>query len=132
MLDPHGKLGGGRKRKKPGRPSRPVQMKYGVVVPQNVRHAYELNRESGTTFGADAIKKEMASLQALDYFSFHDPGYRPNLDCQFAKLAVIFEVKQDGRRKARLVAGGHMIDPKGINSISVRLLDLIAHATTSK
>jgi hypothetical protein len=47
---------------------------------------------------------------------------------------MIFEVNQDGRRKARLVAGGHMVDPMGINSrstvvkgISVRLLDLIAH-----
>ena len=47
---------------------------------------------------------------------------------------MIFEVKQDGRRKARLVAGGHMVDPMGINprstvvkGISVRLLDLIAH-----
>ena len=47
---------------------------------------------------------------------------------------MIFEVKQDGRRKARLVAGGHMVDTMGVNSrstvvkgISVRLLDLIAH-----
>jgi hypothetical protein len=47
---------------------------------------------------------------------------------------MIFEVKQDGRRKAHLVAGSHMIDPNGINSrstvvngISVRILDLIAH-----
>lgn len=46
---------------------------------------------------------------------------------------MIFEVKQDGRRKARLVAGGHLVDPMGINprstvvkGISVRLLDLIA------
>lgn len=47
-----GKPGGGRKRKKPGRFSRgPGQMKYGVAVPQNVRHAYELDKESGTTFG---------------------------------------------------------------------------------
>lgn len=51
-----------------------------------------------------------------------------------ARLTMIFEVKQDGRRKARLVAGGHMVDPMGINTrstvvkgISVRLLDLIAH-----
>jgi hypothetical protein len=47
---------------------------------------------------------------------------------------MAFEVKPDGQRKARLVAGGHMIDLWGISSrstyvkgISVRLLDLIAH-----
>ena len=52
---------------------------------------------------------------------------------------MTFEVKQDGRRKARLVAGGHTIDPMGVNSrstvvkgISVRLLDLIAHRDNLK
>ena len=47
---------------------------------------------------------------------------------------MVFKVKQDGRQKARLVAGGHIVDPMGIISRStvvkgfcVRLLDLIAH-----
>ena len=47
---------------------------------------------------------------------------------------MIFKVKQDGSQKARLVVGGHMVDPMGINprstvvkGISVHLLDLIAH-----
>ena len=80
-----GKPGGGRNRKKPGRLSRgPVQMKYGVAVPQNVCHAYELDTESGTTFWADAIKKEIDSLLALGRFSFHHPGYKPNLEYQWA------------------------------------------------
>jgi hypothetical protein len=50
---------------------------------------------------------------------------------------MIFEVTQDGRREARVVAGGHLVDPKGISSrltvvkgVSVRLLDLIAHRDT--
>ena len=94
VIHPAGKPGGGRKRKKPGRLSRgPVQMKYGVAVPQNVRHAYELDKESGTTFWADAIQKEIDSLLTLDCFSFHPPGYKPNSDYQFAKLTMIFEVK---------------------------------------
>jgi hypothetical protein len=41
-------------------------MKYGVAVPKSVRHAYELDKESGTTFWADAIKKEIDSLLALE------------------------------------------------------------------
>jgi hypothetical protein len=47
---------------------------------------------------------------------------------------MIFEVKQDCRQKACLVAGGHIVDPMGVNSrstvvkgISVRLLDLMTH-----
>ena len=71
---------------------------------------------------------------ALDCFAFHAPDYKPSSDYQWTKLTMIFEVKQDGRRKAHLVAGGHLVDPKGVNSrstvvkgISARLLDLIAH-----
>jgi hypothetical protein len=47
---------------------------------------------------------------------------------------MIFEVMQDGRRKACLVARRHMVDPMGVNfrstvvkGISVQLLDLFAH-----
>ena len=109
-------------------------MKYGVVIPRNVRHAYEADAAKGHTQWSNAIKKEIASLLALNCFSFHAPGYKPSSDYQFAKLSMIFEVKQDGRRKARLVAGGHTVEPMGINprttvvkGISVRILDLIAH-----
>jgi hypothetical protein len=115
-ISPVTKIQGARKkRRKPGRISRPVQVKYGVVVPQSVNQALELDEADGTDLWRQAIRKEIASLL----------------------LSMIFEVKQDGRRKARLVAGGHMVDPKGINprstvvkGISVRLLDLIAHRDT--
>ena len=133
IRDVSSKTGGVRKRKKPGRISRPLEMKYGVAIPRNVKHALELDAEAGNTFWTDAIRKEVASLLALDCFSFHAPDYKPSSDYQWTKLTMIFEVKQDGRR-ARLVAGGHLVDPKGISSrstvvkgISVRLLDLIAH-----
>lgn len=128
------KTGGARKRKKPGRLSRPVQEKYGVAIPRSVKHALQLDAEAGNTLWADAIAKEIASLLALDCFEFHSPDYKPSSEYQWTKLSMIFEVKQDGRRKARLVAGGHLVDPMGVNSrstvvkgISVRLLDLIAH-----
>jgi hypothetical protein len=81
---------------------------------------------------ADAIKKEIDSLLWLGCFDFLAPDFKASSEYPFAKLTMIFEVKQDGRRKARLVAGGHMVEPRGISSrsmvvkgISVRLLDLI-------
>lgn len=61
--------GGKRKRRKPGRLSRPVQVKYGVIIPRSVKHAYKLDREDGTTLWADAIRKEIESLLALHCFS---------------------------------------------------------------
>ena len=47
---------------------------------------------------------------------------------------MIFEVKHDGRHKARLVAGGHMVTLHNMSArstvvkgISVRILDISAH-----
>ena len=52
---------------------------------------------------------------------------------------MIYEVKQDGCRKARLVAGGHLVDPCSISThstvvkgVSVCLLDVIAHCDNFK
>jgi hypothetical protein len=133
------KSGGVRKRKKPGRISRPLEIKYGVPIPRNAVRTLELNAEANNTFSADAIRKEVASLLALNCFSFHAPDNKPNSEYRWTKLSMIFEVKQDGRRKARLVAGGHLVDSMGISSrsmvikgISVRLLDLIAHRENLK
>ena len=135
VINSTAKTGGKRKRTKPGRLSRPIQIKYGVQIPQIVRQACEINKASGTTHWAEAIKKEISSLLALNCFEFHSPDCKPRSGFQMARLlAMIVEVKQDGRRKARLVAGGHMVDPMGVNTrstivkdTSVRLLDLISH-----
>ena len=108
----------GKRTKKPGRISRPVEVKYGVKVPRNVLHAYELDDDEGGSSWADAIKTEVDSLLRLECFEFFEPDYKPSSEYQFTKLTMIFEVKQDGRRKARLVAGGHLLDPRGISSRS--------------
>jgi hypothetical protein len=65
--------GGVRKRKKPGRISSPLEVKYGVPIPRNVKHALELDAKAGNTFWSDAIRKEVESLLNLDCFSFHAP-----------------------------------------------------------
>jgi hypothetical protein len=123
------------KQKKPGWISRPVQVKYGVIIPCSVKHAKELDTKNGNTLWADAITKEIDSLLRLGCFDFHAPDFKSSSEYQFAKLTMIFEVKQDGQCKTRLVlAGGHMVKPRGISSrsmvmkgISIRLLDLFAH-----
>jgi hypothetical protein len=68
------------------------------------------------TLWADAIMKEIDSLLWLGCFDFHAPDFKPSSEYQFAKLTMIFEVKQDGRCKARLVACGHMVELRGISS----------------
>ncbi|CAJ1956673.1 unnamed protein product [Cylindrotheca closterium] len=70
----------------------------------------------------------------MNCFTFHPSDYKAGPNSQFAPLQMIFEAKQDGRRKGRLVCGGHLVDPRGISTkttvvkgVSVRLLDMIAH-----
>jgi Reverse transcriptase (RNA-dependent DNA polymerase) len=123
-----------RKRTKPGRIQRQVTVKYGVSVPLSVQHAYELDRLNGDELWSEAIAKEVSSLLDMGCFEFYPPDCKPSGEYQYTKLRMIFEVKQDGRRKARLVAGGHLVEPRGmshrstvVKGISIRLLLTIAH-----
>ena len=124
-----------KKKRKPGRIShgQPV-FKYGVEVPKNTKHAEELDAQHGNSLWKEAYQKEIASLLSLSCFDFCPPDSKPGPDYQFVKLTMIYEVKRDGRHKAHLVAGGHLVDPRSISTrstimkgVSVRLLDVIAH-----
>jgi hypothetical protein len=120
------------KKRKKQRPTE--QLKYGVAVPRNVAQAYEFDRRNGDNAWHDAIKAEIDSLIKLECFEFHPTGHNPGLDYQWTSLTIIFDVKQDLRRKARLVAGGHLVDSldnnvysSTVKGISVRVLHVIAH-----
>ena len=87
----------------------------------------------------EAYQKEIASLLSPGCFDFRPPDSKPGPDYQFVKLTIIYEVKQDGCRKAHLVAGGHLVDPHSISThstmvkgVSVCLLDVIAHCDNLK
>ena len=51
--------------------------------------------------------------QILDYNTFEilEHGKIPPSDHKCIPLSLVFDVKHDLRRKARLVAGGHLTDP---------------------
>ena len=124
-----------RENKKPGRTRCPMEEAYGVKNPFTVGQAYHLNKLNGNSLWKGAIDKETNSLEKMECFKFKEPGFEPSDDYQKNTLRFHFEVKQDGRHKGRLVAGGHLVAlMDGISSrstvvkgISVRLLDLIAH-----
>jgi hypothetical protein len=123
------------KKKKAGLGPRGKIFKFGLQVPRNCKEAFEIDQANQNTFWQDAIKAEMSALEELDCFSFHPKGYHPGSDYQSTRLHMIFDVNADTlRRKARLVAGGHLLDALGIDvyystvkSISVKLLLDIAH-----
>mmetsp|Transcript_18822 Transcript_18822/g.26690 ORF Transcript_18822/g.26690 Transcript_18822/m.26690 type:complete len:441 (+) Transcript_18822:2780-4102(+) len=82
--------------------------KFGLRVPNTVQEALEIDKERGDTFWQDAINKEMSNVRiAFDIRSEKNalPGY------QRIPHQLIFEIKMDFTRKARLVAGGHKTAP---------------------
>ena len=84
--------------------------KNGFRVPRTPEEAIEIDKENGNTRWQDAIALEIN--QILDYQTFKDLGYGapgpPGY--QKIKLHFVFDVKHDGRHKARLVAGGHLTE----------------------
>ena len=85
--------------------------KFGFQVPRNYAEAMELDKQNGNTLWLDAIDKELK--QIADYKTFNDLGKGVMAPTGYKRIRVhmVFDVKFDLRRKARLVAGGHMTDP---------------------
>jgi hypothetical protein len=114
-------------------------LKYGVRVPRSVRDAIELDKSNGNSLWQDAIKLEITSLIDLECFEFKPSDFSPGNEFQKTTLMTVFDVKQDLRRKARLVAGGHLVDAldhdiysSTVKGISVKLLHVIAHKANLK
>ena len=98
--------------------------KFGIRVPRSVEEALKFDRQSNTTYWKDAIDKEMRNIEiafkVLDEGEHVPPGY------QLIRCHFIFDVKIDGTRKARYVAGGHMTEaPSSITYSSVVSRDSI-------
>ena len=81
--------------------------KFGVQVPYSVKQALELDRINGDTMWLDAIKKELKQLNEYQTFKLLDKGELPPTGYQKIPYHIVFDVKFDLRRKARLVAGGN-------------------------
>ena len=111
------------------------KIKFGIKVPSSVREALLLDNENKNTMWADAMDKELAALDKANVFEYYPPHHWINKEkYQYAPLTMIFDVKaEDLRRKARLVAGGHVVNASEYESYAsvvhartVRLLMTIA------
>jgi hypothetical protein len=81
---------------------------YGVALPHSFKEAYAIDDDqTGTRFWHDAIVKEMSNVMLA--FEFYDDN-KPPLGHIFIPCHMIFNIKSDLTRKARLVAGGHITD----------------------
>jgi len=89
--------------------------KFGIKVPRDWDEAVVFDKENGNTLWQDAVRKEMKNVRiafkVLDDGEVVPPCFQ-EINCHF-----IFDVKmEDFRRKARLVAGGHMTDTPTTNT----------------
>ena len=84
-------------------------MKFGIIIPNTVEEAYQLDHDNGNTFWTDSIKKEMDSMNKYKTFGVMDDDERLPPGYQEITCHMIFTVKFDLRRKSRYVAGGHLV-----------------------
>jgi hypothetical protein len=95
---------------KVSRPQKGKVYNFGILVPRNVKEAFELDKANGNSLWKDAMTKEIDNIQA--YKTFKDMGKVKFVD-GFKKIIVhfVFAVKHGLRHNARLVAGGHLTEP---------------------
>ena len=88
-----------------------THQKFGVELPKTVKRALEIDKETGTTFWADAIKKEMGTVMVA--FDILGEGTDKPVGYSFISCHIVFDVKQGTlQRKARLVANGAGTEPE--------------------
>ena len=81
-------------------------IKYGVEVPTSMEHAKELDRINNNDLWEKAIIKELDKVR----IAFELLGEENKIPIGTKKINyhIVFDVKMDLTRKARLVAGGHL------------------------
>ena len=100
--------------------------KFGIEVPKpmDVKRALEIDRETGTDHWAKAMKKEVGTV--FPALRVLEDGENVPVGSQFVDLMMIFDVKMDLTRKARLVARGDQVEtPSNLTYASVVSRDSI-------
>ena len=85
--------------------------KFGIRIPKLVEEAKKIDKQNGDTLWWDAICKEMKNIRpTFEVFEGREDDIPK--DYQFMRCHMIFDIKfgENFRRKARVVAGGHMTD----------------------
>ena len=84
--------------------------KFGVQVPINHAHTMELDAKNKNKMWYEAEGIKLGQID--EYETFRDVGKNTKQD-GYRKITVhmVYDMKHDGRRKTRLVAGGHLTGP---------------------
>jgi hypothetical protein len=84
--------------------------KFGIQVPQNHKQAMAIDEANGNSVWRDAEGIELRQID--EYQTFTDLGYKADAPKGHKKIRVhmVYDVKHDLRRKARLVADGNLTE----------------------
>ncbi len=83
------------------------KFKFGVQIPMNTSHALYLDKIENNNLWEEAMQKEIDSINEFETFRvLGDDEVLPE-DYTRIPYHLIWDIKFDGRRKCRLVAGGH-------------------------
>ena len=92
--------------------------KFGIRLPKSVAEAFQIDKENGNTYRADAITKEMSKTKVayIPIEGMKLEEVRANKvdqlhDFQEIKCLIIFDVKMEFTQKARFLARNHMTEP---------------------
>ncbi len=80
-------------------------IKFGVNIPRTVKEALEFDKMNGNDLWEKSINKELKNVKVA--FELLDEGESPPIGSKLIPYHIIFDVRPDLTRKARLVAGGH-------------------------
>ena len=84
--------------------------KYGFQVPRNHAEAMRLDQEHGNTKWHDAECLELDQIDEYDTFDDRGKEAIPPKDYKRIRVHMVYDMKHDGRHKARLVADGHLTE----------------------
>jgi hypothetical protein len=82
--------------------------KFGIELPKSTDEALQIDKDTGTDFWKKALEKEMKGTKPA--FKILDDDEAVPVAHEEIRCHMVFDIKMDFQRKARIVAGGHMLD----------------------
>lgn len=90
--------------------------KYGIKIPRSKKEALQLDLENGNHLWEEALKKEMTGMAVA--FKLIPEGELPAEDHKYVGYHLVWDVKMDFTRKARLVAEGHKTPDPAVSTFA--------------
>jgi hypothetical protein len=90
-----------------------IYNKFSILGPLDRNHALQIGKDNNNhLWELSILGIEMDQIDEYEIFHNMGRGVKPPRDHECIWAHFIFDVKDDLRRKSRLIAGGHMTEPQ--------------------